>query len=88
MNQSTFLPRLAAYCMGLPVLLVLYLFTRGHVSMQVMFPLFVVGLFIAIGGQARIRRSYPQDFRKREEWLAFGVFLVLVVIGTLLVVKW
>ncbi|MBO0356333.1 hypothetical protein J0X19_00110 [Hymenobacter sp. BT186] len=87
MNQSTFLPRLAAYCMGLPVLFVLYLFTRGHVSMQVMFPLFVVGLFVAIGGQARIRRSYPQDFSKREEWLALGVFSVVVVIGALLVVK-
>ena len=88
MNQSTFLPRLAAYCMGLPVLLVIGLFSRGLISTQVMMPLGAAALFASIWGQARIRRSYPQDFSQREEWLAFGIFLLLVGVGALLVVKW
>ena len=88
MNQSAFFPRLAAYCMGLPVLLVIGLFSRGLLSMQVMMPLGAVALFASIWGQARIRRSYPQDFSQRLEWVAFGIFLLLVAIGTLLIVKW
>jgi uncharacterized membrane protein YphA (DoxX/SURF4 family) len=88
MNQSAFLPRLAAYCLGLPVLVVIGLFSRRLLSIQIMMLLGAVALFGSIWGQARIRRSYPQDFSKREEWLAFGVFLVLVAIGALLVVKW
>ncbi|UOG76494.1 hypothetical protein MTX78_07810 [Hymenobacter tibetensis] len=81
MNQSTFLPRLAAYCIGLPVVVILYLSSQSIISREVMLPLVAVALFVAIWGQARIRRSYPQDFSQRVEWQAFGVFLVLVIIG-------
>jgi hypothetical protein len=88
MNQSAFFPRLAAYCLGLPVLLVIYLFSRGIVSMPAMLPLFAVALLAGIWGQARIRRSYPQDFSQRVEWIACAVFLVLVLTAGLFMVKW
>lgn len=79
MKQSAFLPRLGAYFVGLPVLLVIYLFSRGVITLQIMMPLFAAALFGAIWGQAKIRKSYPQNFKLREEWIAFGIFLMVVI---------
>jgi hypothetical protein len=88
MKQSTFLPRLGAYCAGLPVLLIIGLFSRRVLPLPILTPLLIVALFASIWGQARIRRTYPQDFSQRGEWAAFGVFLLFVTAGALLVVKW
>ncbi|HEX8427610.1 hypothetical protein [Hymenobacter sp.] len=86
MKSAAFLPRLAAYFVGLPVLVVIYLIP--HLSTQVFLPLFVVALFVGIGGQARIRQSYPQDFSKREEWVACGIFALLGLAALLSFGKW
>lgn len=87
MKSNTFFPRLAAYFVALPVLLVIYLSSHGIMPTQMMLPLLAVTLIAAIWGRARIRRSYPQNFGRREEWVAFGIFLLLVVAGVLFVVK-
>jgi hypothetical protein len=86
-KQSTFLPRLAAYCVGLPVLLVLYLFTRNILSTTVGMPLLIGAIFAAIWAQAKIRKTHPQDFKLREEWIAFGLFLVTVAAVSLFILK-
>ncbi|SNC66361.1 hypothetical protein SAMN06265337_1585 [Hymenobacter gelipurpurascens] len=87
MKQSAFLPRLGAYFVGLPVLLVIYLFSRSIITMQVMMPLFAAALFAAIWGQAKIRKSYPQDFKLREEWMAFGIFVVVVIGAAIIMLR-
>lgn len=87
MKQSSFLPRLGGYFVGLPVLLVLSLFSRGIITRQLMMPLLAAAILGAIWGQAKIRKSYPQDFKLREEWLAFGLFLVVVVGAALFVLR-
>jgi hypothetical protein len=87
MKQSSFLPRLGAYCVGLPVLLVLFLFSRGIITRQLMMPLIAAAVLGAIWGQAKIRKTYPQDFKLREEWQAFGVFLVVVIGAAFLMLR-
>lgn len=79
MKPSSFLPRLGAYFVGLPVLLVLFLFSRGIITRQLMMPLMAAVILGAIWSQAKIRKTYPQDFKLREEWVAFGTFLVVVI---------
>jgi hypothetical protein len=50
-------------------------------------PLLIGAIFAAIWVQAKIRKTYPQDFKLREEWVAFGVFIVTVVAISIVILK-
>ena len=77
--STRFTARLLGYLVGLVPLAMLLLLFRQRVPQGLGLGLVAGGFLASIWAQQRARALFPYDFKDRAEWLALGVYVVLVV---------
>ncbi|UOQ50828.1 hypothetical protein [Hymenobacter cellulosivorans] len=85
---ALFKARFLGYAVGLlPIFGMLLLFRRAA-PQWVGLLLSTAGLYFSVQLQQAAQKRFPYDFKNREEWLALGVYSLLVVVIVIAVSYW
>jgi hypothetical protein len=80
LNSALFRARLLGYVVGLLPIVGMLLLVRNALPQGLALGLTAGGLYFSMLVQQKAQRRFPYNFRDRGEWLALGVYLVLVVL--------
>jgi|GEM_PF-4602498 len=79
LNPALFQARLLGYLVGLLPMGGMLLLFRNTVPQGLALGLTAGGLYFSMLLQQKAQKRFPYNFRDRGEWLALGVYVVLVV---------
>lgn len=86
MPTSLFAARLLGYIIGLVPLIALLLMFRQVIPQTLALGLMGAGVMGSLWVQQQLKAKFPYNFKDRSEWLALGLYAVLVV-GIILLIQ-
>lgn len=85
---ALFKARFVGYLVGLLPIVGMLLLFRHTMPQWVGIILTTSGLYFSVQLQQAAQKRFPYDFKHREEWLALGMYTLLVVVLVLSIPYW